>query len=282
MAKKQNSNNADPVRAKAKAMREAQKKADQRSRNIVVSTVVVIIVAIIAALVIVVVSQKNGSGDNTTQSESSQSSAVNTVSDGAPIIISPKGVGVKDASLPDLTLYYSYTCHWCTYLETAVGQKLVDEADAGKYNLLLQPVSTATMPWQAPATAAALAVAADEPDKFVAFHQALMEYFNKEYTAQDGTVINDANASIKEVKEIAKQVGIKQSLIDQFPTQADAYLEASNNEWTEADVKGRAKDSLGTPEVVYKGEKVKWTQGTDEEIYDSIVNEMARIDKESK
>lgn len=278
MAKKQSGNSLDPVRAKAKAMRDAQQKADKRNRNIVISTVAVIIVAIIAALVIVVASQNSSSKESAQSSQSGQSIAV----DGKPIIISPKGVGVKDASLPDLTLYYSYTCHWCTYLETAVGQKLVDEADAGKYNLVLQPVSTATMAWQAPATAAALMVAADEPDKFVAFHQAMMEYFNEAYAAQDGSVINDANASIKEVKEIAKEVGVSQSIIDKFPTNADQYLQVANDEWTNAKIKGREKDSLGTPEVVYKGEKVKWTQGTEEEIYNSIVNEMARIDKESK
>lgn len=262
MAKKSSNKDAS-AREKAKAMREAQKKADRRTRNTIIGVVVIIAVAIIVALVWTVSASKHEA------SQSGGSDIPATYANGEPIVVSDKGVGVRDDSAPDLDMYYSYTCHWCTYLETRIGDNLYGGAENGEYNLVLHPVATATMAFQGPATSAALIVAADDPQNFLKFHEALIDYFNEQYTAQDPSVIDNASASVKQVAEIAKSVGIPQDIIDKFGTEANTYLEASTQAWKDRDVKDRG-NSLGTPELIYNDSVVPWSQGEPAEIWQQI------------
>lgn len=262
MAKK--TSNADQsTRDKAKAMREADKRAEKRTRNTIIGVVAVVIVAIIAALVWTVMSQSNraeGSSDNQVPS---------AYANGEPIVVSDKGVGVRDENLPDFDMYYSYTCHWCTYLETRVGDDLYQGAENGDYNLVLHPVATATMAFQGPATSAALIVAADDPTDFLKFHKALVDYFDEQYTAQDPSVIENHDASVTKVAAIAREVGIPEDLIAKFGTEADTYLKASSDAWKEANPSGRG-DTLGTPELVYNNRVVPWGQGEPDQIWHQI------------
>lgn len=274
MAKKKPSDQDEAIRLKAKQMREAQEKADRRIRNIIIGVVVVVVLAVIAALVFVVQSQNSPSSQSGNQSGSqSASEAVPAqFAGGEPIVVSDKGVGQKDDSKQDLTLYYSYTCHWCAYLENAVGEKLMADAQAGKYNLVLQPVNTAEMAWQGPATSAALVVAAEDPDNFPAFHKALFDYFWDRYQASDASVINNASASVKQVAKLAQDNGISKDVISHFGDSASSYLDVSTAAWGAADVTGR--QSLGTPELVFNNKVIEWGQGTPDEIYTQVTTNM--------
>lgn len=270
MAKKNSGGNLDPARAKAQAMRESQQKADKRTRNIIIGVVSVIIVAIVAALIVVVLSQSKPSTnpDGTTGVPSS-------FSNGEPIVVSHLGVGQKDDSLQDLTLNFSYTCHWCAYLETRVGEDLTNDAAAGKYNLILQPVNTAYMEFQGPATNAALVVAANDPEKFVAFHQAMMAYVDEAVNVnQDLTVVQSLPLSTEKVAELARAAGVSDDVVSQFGKSAEEYLTLTTTNWSGETFEGRVEGSVGTPELVFANTVVPWGQGTPEEIYAQILQGM--------
>lgn len=269
MAKKKSAAGADSVQAKAKAMRDAQARADKRTRNIIVAVVTVVIVAIIVALVLVVQSQSRNAANPDSQVPAQ-------FANGEPIVISHEGVGQKDENLADLEIYFSYSCSWCAYLDSSVGENLSQSALNGDFNLVLQPVNTAQMPFQPPATFAALQVAANAPEQFIPFHQALADFFFEASQNQDSSVIGNLEASQAKVNELAQQVGVPQEVIDQFGGDPSKYLEQSTNAWREREIEGRG-DGLGTPEIVFKDTVIRWSQGTPEEIYSSILQGMSNL-----
>lgn len=269
MAKANPGDSKDAVRQKAKELRLAQEKADRRTRNIIIVVVSVIVVAIVAVLVFIVQNQKTDS--STSQSGTAQGVPAQ-FAQGEPVVVSHLGVGEKDKDLQDLTLYFSYTCHWCSYLETNIAAKVDEDVANGKFNLILQPVDTATMAWQGPATSAALVTAAEDPEHFLALHQEMMKYFNDQYAAQDASVIGDTAASQTEIVEIARQVGVTDTAISQFGDNATDYLRLSTENWRNSEVEGR--ESLGTPELVFNNQVVSWGQGTPEEIYNQVITGM--------
>lgn len=268
MAKKKPGAQNEAVRLKAKEMREAQARGDKRTRNIIIVVVSIVVIAIVAALVYVVQSEKGQSG-----AQSGGEAVPAQFAGGEPIVVSDLGVGQKNPDLQDLTLYYSYTCHWCAYLENAVGPQLSADAQAGKYNLILQPVNTAEMAWQGPATSAALVAADQDPENFLAFHQSMFDYFFEQYQASNASVIDNTDASVQKIAELAAEVGISQEVIDQFGTSATSYLAISTPLWSSATVEGRS-DRPGTPEIVFNGQLVGWGQGTSDEIYTQIITGM--------
>ena len=107
------------------------------------------------------------------------------------------------------------------------------------------------MDYLKPATGASLVVAQKAPDKWVEFHHALLAYFRTQFQAGNGTVVQNLDASWKQVKQIATEVGVPADVIATFPVNAvEPYLEASSNAWKNASVDGREPNKLGTPELV--------------------------------
>lgn len=267
MAKAKSARSNDAVRQKAKELRLAQERADRRTRNIIIGVVAVVVVAIIAVLVFIVQTQKPQSG-----SGAAAQGVPEQFAQGEPIIVSHLGVGEKDPELQDLTFYFSYTCHWCSYLETSISAQVDRDVNDGKYNLILQPVDTAAMEWQQPATSAALVTAAEDPEHFLALHQQMMQYFNEQFAAQDGQVIANTEASHAKIVEIAQQLGVDEAVTAQYGDDTAEYLRLATENWRDAEVEGR--ESLGTPELVFDGQVIPWSQGTPEEIYAQIISGM--------
>lgn len=274
MAKNQPSSTRD----KAKAMREAQQKKEKRVRNLIIAIVSVIVVAVIATLIIVITTvdkDRAKSGFNGVQS-GGQSGEIPPIADGGPIVISDLGVGKSNPDAPNLDLFFSYTCHACATLEEAVGASLAKDALDGQYNLVLHPVDTATMAFQGPATNAALIVAEQDPENFVAFHRALMLFLNEEVNVKkDGTIVQNTASSKEKVAEMAKEVGVPQDIIDQFGDEATEYIAASQEIWRNFPAEGR--DGLATPEMVFMGTVIPWTGNTPSEMYQNITTAMQQI-----
>ena len=87
-----------------------------------------------------------------------------------------------------------------------------------------------------PAASASLVVAQKAPDKWVDFHHALLAYFRSQFQASNGTVVQNLDASWKQVKVIATEVGVPSDVIDTFPVNAvDDYLKASTTAWQDVD-----------------------------------------------
>lgn len=257
----------DDVRLKAQQLREAQAKADRRTRSIIISVVLVIVLAVIAAVAIVIgdqVSKRNEamSADPTT--------SLGDYASGAPILYSHLGVGQKDESLPTLTEYFDYSCHACADIDVLIGREVTAGAERGEYNLEIQPVTTVGMPYEFPATSASLLVAQKDPRHWIDFHHALLEYFASQFNAGNGTVIQDLDKSWDQVKAIAKEQGVSSAVIDELPLNVvDSYLEASTQAWRDAPVQGR--DSLGTPEFVKDGTtRITLSGSTPEEVLSVI------------
>ena len=238
----------DPVRAKSAQMRQAQERADRRTRIIVISAVAVIVLAVVAAVGGVIWKQQ---AQVNAARNVDASDVLGIYADGRPVIVNGNGVVTEaDPNLPTLTEYFDYTCHVCADLDVAAGKDLTTWAAQGYYNLELQPVITVNMEYLKPATSASLIVAQKAPDKWVDFHHALLAYFATQYQASNGTVVQNQEASWKQVKTIAAEVGVPSDVIGTFPLNAaEDYLKASTTAWQNANYSGR-NNGLGTPELI--------------------------------
>ena len=253
----------DPVRAKAAQMRQAQERADRRTRIIVISAVAVIVLAVVAAVGGVIWKQQAqvNAARNVDASE-----VLGAYADGRPIIVNANGVVAEaDPNLPTLTEYFDYSCHACADVDAYMGKDLTTWAAEGHYNIELQPVITVNMNYLKPAAGASLVVAQKAPDKWVDFHHALLAYFRTQFQASNGTVVQDLDASWKQVKVIAAQVAVED------------YLKASTTAWQNAGYSGRG-NGLGTPELV-KDHSTVIPLGTQlGELRQSIANEFGITD----
>ena len=180
----------DPVRAKAAQMRQAQERADRRTRIIVISAVAVIVLAVVAAVGGVIWKQQAqvNAAHNVDASQ-----VLGAYADGRPIIVNANGVVAEaDPNLPTLTEYFDYSCHACADLDVYMGADLTNWAAQGHYNIEIQPVITVNMDYLKPAASASLVVAQKAPDKWVDFHHALLAYFRSQFQASNGTVVLEA------------------------------------------------------------------------------------------
>ena len=257
-------------RAKIQAAREAQQKAERRKRTITITAVVVVVLIIVAVIAAVVIN-----GQAAKKKAEAPAAIPTQFAAGEPIIVSDKGVGTKDPNLDDLTIYYSYSCHACAYLDAKGGPAITDAAKAGAYNLLLIPVANVDYPWRGPATNAALWVAAEDPDHFVAFHLALSEFFDEKFnTEKDDTIMADLDKSMAQVKQIAKDTGVKEDVIAKFGDDADTYTNITSEQWRSDKLDRGGKDVV-TPEVFYDNKRLDWTTAdTGEAILDQFLTQM--------
>lgn len=250
----------ESVRQKALQMREEQARKERRTRTIIISVVAVVVVAVIAGVAGIIINQKAHQADLAEQQSANASQVLGDYADGSPVIYSHLGVGKEDTSLSTVTLYFDYTCHYCAQLETQAGSDMVKGATDGEYNLAFQPVTTVGMAFEKPATTASLIVAQKAPEQWTAFHQALFSYFYDQYSASDGTVIQDEAKSFDQVKTIAQDAGVPQDVIDTFTEDSvDSYLSTTTAAWQKATFIGRDSSNFGTPEVVVDNTVVNFT-----------------------
>ena len=107
------------------------------------------------------------------------------------------------------------------------------------------------MDYLKPATGASLVVAQKAPDKWIEFHHALLAYFRTQFQSGNGTVVRNMDASWKQIKQIASEVGVPEDVIATFPVNAvGSYLKNSSAAWSGATYEGRDPQKLGTPEFV--------------------------------
>ena len=250
----------DAVRAKAQQMREQQARADKRMRNIIIGVVTVVVVATIAAVTVVIL---NESRAKQAVNGADPASVLGSYAQGAPIILSHKGIGQKDDSLPTVTEYYDYSCHICADVDGRMGNQLSQGAIDGKYNVEYRSVETVKMKYQYAATTASLIVAQKAPNQWVSFHHALMKYFDEQYKAGNGTVVQDLQKSAAQVKKLAEGVGVPADVVASFPENAaDDYLKKASDTWLAETYEGRDPKRLGTPEFIANNKKVITLAGT--------------------
>lgn len=234
------------ARLKALEMREAQAKADKRTKIIIIAVVLVVVLAVVATVGIVIAKQLH---DKNAARTADPATTLGEYAGGAPIIYSHLGVGKADESLPTLTEYFDYSCHACADIDVLIGSAVSQGAANGEYNIAFRPVTTVGMAYSNPATTAILVVAQKDPDHFIDFHHAVLSYFASQFNLGKGQVIQNEEKSWEQVKQIASEVGVPADVVSSFPINATSdYLETSTQAWREAPVSGR--EGLGTPEFV--------------------------------
>jgi protein-disulfide isomerase len=171
------------AREKSRALREAHKKQDKRTRTIVQATIGLFAVAVIGIVVIVLLSgaRPDGPGPRNMQSDGIEITkdfvAVTTpaIQAGATPIAT---VHDPEADVISIRIYTDYLCALCGEFEKVNGSQLVDWLASGTATVevhpiaLLDPVSQGTKYSTRSANAAAC-VANFAPDQFYAFHRQL-------------------------------------------------------------------------------------------------------------
>ncbi len=258
----------DSVQQKAKQMREAQAKADRRTRNIIIGVVSVLVVAIIAAIIFVIV--------NRPDTEVAAEGLPEQFRNGEPIIVSSEGVGTAAEGVSTVDVYLDYTCSGCVSLETVIGADMTAAAQAGEFNIAYHPVMTHNSAFNTPATAASLAVAAGAPEMWNEFHDALIAVYFDAMNSDDGSLVQSLPKSAEKVVEVANQVGIPQEVIDTFDNEAvQSYLTETTNQWVSREVEGR--EQVSTPEMVYQDVQIQLTGQDAQQLMASLRSEIQRI-----
>lgn len=247
-------------------------------RNIVLAILVVLVVAVAVALFFVLSRSSDSSGGGSSAQSLTSAQSGDLLNSVQPIVISSEGVGVRNQDAQDVTLYFDYSCHACAQIDDLVFDLLIEDVEDGKYNLLLQPVSTVNMSYHPVATKAALLVAQYDPQNFLEFHGLLMAYFWEAYQANDGSVVRDSDKSLEAVIDMAEQVGISQEIIDLFDsTGAVDYLSTATNNWmsdTEAGtIEGRG-DYNATPEVVANNVSIRFSGSSGSELHENLLESL--------
>lgn len=259
MAEK-NADTAAPMstRQKAEALRAAQAKADAKTRNILISVVATLVAITVLASVWVVWNAKSEMRANVAPSGEETS-----------FLVSADGIGKEKAGVPTLVEYFDYSCHACADVDDYIGSQLSDGALAGKYNVKYVPVTLVGMAWNNVSAHAAYITYKESPENFVKFHHALLGYFKTQFDSKNVSVIQNEDASLAQVKEIASQQGIPANVIEKFQKHGAADMLTTNFQgWKAATPEGR--ESLGTPEFQVNNKVLQLQGSTVEELYNNL------------
>lgn len=256
---------AQPERLVMAVHDDAQSRADKKTLTIIISVVSLVVVAVTITVAVILMNGVRAEQAPPAAQSPSASSATSTDSaslfgdyaGGRPIVISHKGVGQADDSLPTVTEYFDHSCPGCVQLATAADADLIAGAQAGDYNLAFAAVASHNAAWNPVATAASVLVAKEAPDQWVAFHEALIAYYYAAMRSGDGTTVTDTDASLEQVRIIAEKAAVPASVIETFPVAqvGQEYLNASSLKWQESMAEGRTK--LSTPELVVNATHVE-------------------------
>ena len=141
---------------------------------------------------------------------------------------------------------------------------------------MLQPVITAGGPYNLAATGGAIVVAAEAPELFIDFHEALINYYLSILNGGDSSGVADAQTALQTVSAIAAQVGVPDQVIAEFDlNSAQQYLTEATNAWVSRKVEGR--ESTSTPEFVYHDTKLQISGNNGQELFESIQSGIAAL-----
>ena len=251
--------------------KEKQGSTDKRVRLTLIGIISVLALALIVSIVWI------ASGKTDSEEPTLQNSLPQQYQNGEPIAISSQGIGVTNPDAEDLYFYFDYTCSGCVSLDDKVGPLLTDASQTGDFNLLLQPVVTSGGPFNVAATTGAVMVAAEEPELFIPFQEALINFYLNTLSNPYSASASDSDIALETVSSLASQVGISDEVIAKFNLDlGQKYLDMSTQNWISQDIKKR--DSFATPEFVYKGTKINFSGDDAMQVFESITKEMSILD----
>ncbi|MBV7362917.1 thioredoxin domain-containing protein [Actinomycetaceae bacterium TAE3-ERU4] len=253
MAKKSGKNASSDIRERAARMRELEAKKERRVRFIIWG-VLAVALTVVAGLILWLALFR---------APAQKSDALGAYADGSPIVVG-REVGKANSGTPVVEEYLSYSCSHCSHVAEPIQQPLIQKAQAGEITVQLAPVSTAQIPYTDAATAAAVVVANKEPGKFLAVHHELEKYFASVLETRDGSIVEDAKASLDKVKDIATKAGVSSETVSLITNEiGHEYLQKASEKWLKADIKGIEKGQYGTPMFIVDGKYIS-IRGTKE------------------
>ncbi|MCS4484779.1 thioredoxin domain-containing protein [Gleimia sp. 6138-11-ORH1] len=254
MAKK-----SDATRLKAEQLRAAQAKQDAKTRNILIAVVSTLVALTVVLSVWVIWNSKGKEGATPAPTEVTA------------FAVSADGVGKLREGVPTVTEYFDYSCHACADVDGFIGAQINEAVAAGKYNIRFVPVTVVGMSWHYAATNAAALTYAESPENFVKFHNSLLSFFKTQFDSKNVSIIQNDQASLAKVKELAKEAGVPDEVIEKFDAKASTgLLETNRNFWQSNVPEGR--ENLGTPEFQADNKVIKLSGATVEELYSNFEN----------
>lgn len=256
--------------------KEEQRKKDRRNMAIIVTAVVVVIALLAGVVAWMILGRKGEDAGAGTAPASGTLKVSQQVAKDRGFTIGAKGPGSVNQGKPNIELYYDYTCSHCVVFDKTYAQKLYDKAIAGEITFTLHPVLTQAFPLNYSGVDAVIRAYQRQPDKFWPLHQALTEEMYKALEAyrkggQDQAKLEPVQGkAVETTKRLAKQVGLRQDLIDQINDKdANETLGAWSKEF--ATVIEKAGGQPGTPSFLRDGKLVGADAHTLDDIYQQLV-----------
>lgn len=267
---KNEKNRQQKVWKQVEAQREAARRKQTRKRAIIAIVAVLVVAAVALAGYLVAQSGNDKTNGDVLSGQRPEKIAAlsgkEAVNAAQGILVGKPGVYKAESGVPTIEMWYSYGCPSCLGLEHQLGEQIMALATEGKANLVLHTVMTHALPWTVIAGDASMLVAMEQPDKALAFHQALVDtgykvMFTKGEEAGwkdqgNSTLMADPNKSLEKIKEVAKKVGVKDEIISSFKAETQsALLEKWQKQW--ADAAGKQTQQVGTPMFASNGKVVE-------------------------
>lgn len=227
----------EAARAKAKAMREAQKKNEGRKKLFVILGSVLGGLGVIAAGIFIAVSQPAPVQPGEDPSTAFTNGGVTITKD----LVVAKSASDIDKTIPTIIIYQDMQCPACRAFEVPNLPQITELVKAGKYNLELHPVSfldgASVNEYSSRAGSALMCVADTDPQRFLNYNSALFNQQPEENTA------GPENAALA---ALAQSVGVTDS------ETLDCISKGTWANWTKNQVPGYQEIVPGTT-VAFKG-----------------------------
>ncbi|MFM2024789.1 MAG: hypothetical protein RLZZ56_802 [Actinomycetota bacterium] len=241
----------EAARAKAKAMREAQKKNDSRKKVVVILSSVLAAAGITAAVIAALALQP-------TPAPEAKDGPATAIFDGGirvgkdlQVLTSKSQV---DAAVPNIVIYQDLQCPACRAFEVPNMPQIRELVAAGKYTVEIHPISfldgQSVNEYSSRAANALLCVADKSPRNFFDYNEAL---FNNQ--PEEGT----AGPSNEDLSTLAQQVGVNEPKALDCITKPIFTTWAKNKGsavWSEK-VPGSNLEFTGTPFIMVNGQQYR-------------------------
>jgi protein-disulfide isomerase len=239
----------EAARAKAKAMREAQKKNEGRKRILTITGIVSVSAALLGAIIFVASSTIDKA------EELGDGPATAIFNDGFRVGADLKMItstSQADPAVPNIVIYQDMQCSHCKDFELANMAQIRELVSSGKYTVEVHPISfmdsASANQYSSRAAGALACVAEKSPNNFISYNEAL--FVNQ---PAGGT----AGPSNEQLGELASQVGVtEKSALDCISKNTWAgWAKANAKDLSVGKVPGTNLEFGGTPMVLVNGQQ---------------------------
>jgi protein-disulfide isomerase len=239
----------EAARAKAKVMREAQKKNEARKKLAIVLGSIVGGVGIVAGVVAIAISNPTPNVDPGAGPATAIFDGGVRVGKDLQVLTSKSQV---DNNVPNIVIYQDLQCPACKVFETPNMPQIRELVAAGKYTVQIHPISfldgASVNEYSSRAASALLCVADKSPQKFLDYNDALYAIQPEERTA---------GPTNEQLQALAQQIGVsEQPALDCIGNNTwAAWAKNQGNLLPTKKIPGTNLDFSGTPFVVVNGQQ---------------------------